>query len=169
MHNFVVHSNVEKVDILVWTKSPDGYYSAFISMRAIFCSREVWDEPTKAYYWRFEAAISAYVLSKCTSTKHVELNKTYVGVVMTMAPRGFRLCASSCQTIINKAKEFSMTWRTAPSWVCTITLRLQPLPMIYCAVTKIRHHNAHHIHHPGWWRLFSMTIQIVARHSQKQC
>ena len=87
----------------------NGCCYAVMGTWEILCLRQGQDEPTETYYQRFEAAISAYVLSKCTSTKHVELNKTYVGVVMTMAPRGFRLCASSCQTIINKAKEFSMT------------------------------------------------------------
>ena len=35
------------------------------------------DEYTKAYYRRFEEAISTYELAKCTATTQMELNKTY--------------------------------------------------------------------------------------------
>ena len=35
------------------------------------------DEYTKAYYRRFEEAISTYELAKCTDTTQMELNKTY--------------------------------------------------------------------------------------------
>ena len=36
----------------------NGYYSAVMAMRTIFCLRQGIDEPTEAYYRQFEAFIS---------------------------------------------------------------------------------------------------------------
>ena len=55
----------------------NGYYSAVMSMRTIFCPRQVIDEPTEAYYRRFEAAMSTAELEKCNAKTHMELNKSY--------------------------------------------------------------------------------------------
>ena len=57
----------------------NGYHSAVIAMRTIFCLWKGRCEPIKAYYRRFEASISTSELKKCTSTKHVYINKTYTG------------------------------------------------------------------------------------------
>ena len=133
-----------------------------MAVRAILCLRQVRDEPTEVYYWRFESAISI------TATTHVELNKTYAGgAMMTTSPRGFKRCAYSFQPIMNNTKGFCMTWRIVPSWVRTITQRLQPPPMTYFSATRIRHHNANHIHHLSWWSLYIVKIQTDTKQSHK--
>ena len=48
-----------------------------MAMRTILCLRQGRDEPTEAYYRRFEAAISTAELEKCNTTTHIELNKAY--------------------------------------------------------------------------------------------
>ena len=48
-----------------------------MAMRTIFCLRQGRDEPTEAYYRRFEAAISTTGLENCDTTTHTELNKAY--------------------------------------------------------------------------------------------
>ena len=55
----------------------NGYYSAVIAMRTIFGLRQGRDQPTEAYYRRFEAAISTVEQAKCNATTHIELNKAY--------------------------------------------------------------------------------------------
>ena len=55
----------------------NGYYSAVMATRTIFCLRQGRDEPTEAYYRPFEAAISTSELSKCNKTTHIGLDKTY--------------------------------------------------------------------------------------------
>ena len=57
--------------------TPNGYYSSVLSMRTIFCLRQVRDEPTEVSYRRFEAAISTAKLEKCNAITHIELNKYY--------------------------------------------------------------------------------------------
>ena len=54
-------------------------YYVVMYMREIFCLRQGQDETTKAYYQRFEAAISTSELEKCTPIPHVEINNTYAG------------------------------------------------------------------------------------------
>ena len=46
-------------------------------MRTIFCLRQGIDEPTEAYYIRFEVAILTTELSNYNATTHIELNKAY--------------------------------------------------------------------------------------------
>ena len=127
----------------------NGYYSVFMAMRAIFCLQQGWDEPTKAYYRRFEAAISTSEIAKFTAMTHVELNKTYPGGMMTTSPRGFRLYSYSCQPIVLYTQGLGSTWITLPSWLQKTTQRLQPPPMMYCHVTRSWRHNDNPIHHPG--------------------
>ena len=106
------------------------------------------------------------------SQKNARTQQTYNstrytwGEMMTTKPRGFRRYASSCQPILNDTQRFGVTWRTVISWVQTNIQRLQLPPIMYFAITKIRRHNAKHIHHPGWWRLSRATIQTAARKSQ---
>ena len=57
----------------------NGNYSEAMAMISIFFLLQRKYEPTKAYYRRFEASISTSELKKCTSTKHVYINKTYTG------------------------------------------------------------------------------------------
>ena len=54
-----------------------GYYSSVMAMITIFYLRQGIDEPTEAYYRRFEAAISTAELETCNATTHIELNKAY--------------------------------------------------------------------------------------------
>ena len=49
-----------------------------MDMRDIFCLKQGIDDPIKAYYQRFEAAISTSKLVKCTATTHMELKNTYL-------------------------------------------------------------------------------------------
>ena len=58
----------------------NGYYSAVVEMRTIFCLRQVIYEPMEAYYRQFEADISTAELEKCNATTRIELNKAYAGV-----------------------------------------------------------------------------------------
>ena len=55
----------------------NGYYSSVMAMRTIFCIRQGKEEPTEAYYRRFEASVSMNELEKCNTTNHMELNKSY--------------------------------------------------------------------------------------------
>ena len=53
----------------------NGYYYAVMAMGTIFCRRYGKDDPTGAYYRRYEAFISTAELAKCNATTHMELNK----------------------------------------------------------------------------------------------
>ena len=56
----------------------NGYYSALISTRTVFCL--LWKgqyEPTEAYYRRCEASIYTAELETCTVTTYTELRWTY--------------------------------------------------------------------------------------------
>ena len=55
----------------------NGYYSAVMATRTIFCLIQWRDEPAEAYSKRFEAAISTTELENCNTTNHMELNKAY--------------------------------------------------------------------------------------------
>ena len=48
-----------------------------MATRSIFCLIEGIDDPTEAYYRRFEASISMAEPEKCNPTTHIELNKSY--------------------------------------------------------------------------------------------
>ena len=83
-------------------------------------------------------------------------------------PRGFKICAYSCKFILNYTQVFGLIWITVPSWEQTITQRLQPPPLRYCAVTKSQHHKAKNTHHPGWRFFFRVKIQTIERQSQEK-
>ena len=55
----------------------NGYHSAVMDMRTIFCPIQGIDKPKEAYYRIFEASISTADLVKCNATTHMELNKSY--------------------------------------------------------------------------------------------
>ena len=143
------------------------YYYAFMDMIDIFCLQQGIDDPIKAYYQRFEAAISTSKLVKCTPTTHMELKIPTWRETMTMSPRGFRWCASSCQKILNNNKGFVTTLRTIPSWVWKITQRIQPPHMTYCAITKSQRHNAKQLHHLGLCHSSIVTMQTAERQSKE--
>ena len=82
---------------------------------------------------------------------HLDLNKTFMRGIMKTSPRGFMLCESSCKPILNNTQGYGMNYRTASSWVQTITPNPRPPSMTSCAITKSRCHNANHIHQPGRW------------------
>ena len=58
-------------------RTSNGYYSAVVSMRTIFCPRQGIDEPIEAYSRIFEASISTADMGKCKATTHMEINKAY--------------------------------------------------------------------------------------------
>ena len=148
--------------------TPNGYYSELMAMGYILFLRKGRDETTKTYYRRFETSISSYEISKCTVMTHVEPNITYAGgAIMTTSPRGFKQCAYSCNLILNDTQGFGMNQRTAYFWVRKTPQRLQPPHMTYCAVTRIRHHNAKHTHQPGQWSLLRVKMQTTAIQSQE--
>ena len=49
----------------------NGYYSKVMAMRTIFCLIQGRDDPTEAYYRRFEAVISTSKLAECNATTHI--------------------------------------------------------------------------------------------------
>ena len=49
----------------------NGYYSASMEMRTIFCLRQGRDEPMEVYYRHFEVAISTSKLAECNATTHI--------------------------------------------------------------------------------------------------
>ena len=55
----------------------NGYYSAVMATRTIFCLRQGRDDPKEVYNRIFEAAISRAELENCNATTHMELNKAY--------------------------------------------------------------------------------------------
>ena len=55
----------------------NAYCSAVMATKEILCLQQGQYEQTKAYYQRFEAAISTYDLEKCMAMTHVGLKKTH--------------------------------------------------------------------------------------------
>ena len=85
----------------------NGCYYVVMNILAIFFLRQGRDEPTKAYYRRFEASISTTELSKCTAKTHVDLNKTYVGGDYHNGTNRFQLM---CLLMLDNSEQYSGMW-----------------------------------------------------------
>ena len=83
------------------------YYSAFVSMRTIFCLKQGRDEPTEEYYRQFEAAVSTSELEKCNATTYIELNKTYADGDDEVGNKRFQ---SMCLIISADSDQYSCIW-----------------------------------------------------------
>ena len=88
--------------------TPNGYYSAVMSMRTILCLSQGRDEPTEMYYRRFEAAISTAELEKCNEITHIELNKDYAD---RDDEDGTKRLQEMCLIMSTESDQYSGIWK----------------------------------------------------------
>ena len=85
----------------------NGYYSAVVEIRTILCLIQVRDKPTEAYYRICETSISTADLTKCNTTTHMEINKSYAN---GDNGDGTKIFQEMCLTMSTNLYQYSGIW-----------------------------------------------------------
>ena len=105
--NFLWLFTKVKICTHVTYHTSNGYHSEVMTMRTIVCLKQGWDDPTEAYYIRFEADISRAETAKCNATTHMELNKTYTGGDYEGVTKRFQ---AMCLSMYYDSERYTRTW-----------------------------------------------------------